>query len=159
LLVPVLNVTADRIQGCAPWLVRMLTLFSFSRCVAVDRRLRHVIVETRHLWWWRRTHLVGFDRIERIVYRAQLMPSFSLRFTSSEQEPSGRQAAVFFIGLALRDARQELHLFTVWERQPGSPGLLESLAGMRHESTQVGDEASVRIATLLHEYLGVPISA
>ena len=137
----------------------MLTLFSFSRCVSVNRRLRHVIVETRHFWWWRRTHVVGFNRIERIVYRAQLMPSFSLRLISSGAKVNERQSAVFFIGLALKDASRELHLFTVWERQPGSPGLLDSLAGERCDNTRVGDEESVRIVTLLREYLGVPVSA
>ena len=159
LLVPKLDVSADRIQGCAPLLVRILTLFSFSRCVAVNRRLRHVIVETRHLWWLRRTRLVDFDRIERIVYRAQLMPSFDLLPISSEVNSQNRQqSAVFFIGLALKHAGEEVHLFTVWERQPGSPSVLDSLAGVPRGASRVGDEASVRIVTLLREYLGVSVS-
>ena len=158
MLVPLLEVTDERIHGCAPRLVRMLTLFSFSRCVAVNRRLRHVIVETRRLWWLRTRKVVDFQQIEHIVYRAQLMPAFNLRLSSAGERPSGSQSAVFFIGLALKETSDEVHLFTVWERQPGSATLVDILAGVQRDDARVGDEASVRIVTLLQEYLGVPVS-
>ena len=64
---------------------------------------------------------------------------------------------MFFIGLALKEPRDELRLFTVWQRQPRSPDFLDVLAGARADEVRVGDEQSVRIVTLLRQYLGVPI--
>lgn len=155
LLVPTLEVTSDRIRGCTPWLARALMLFSSSRCVAVNRHLRHVIVETRSFWFWRHSQVVSFNRIARIVFRAQRMPGFRVSLSGSEDD--GGESAAFFIGLALKGPPDELPLFTVWQRQPRPHDLLDKLAGVPDESGRLGDEHAVRIVALLRDYLGVPI--
>ena len=157
MLVPKLNVTPDRIQGCAPLLVRMLTLFSFSRCVAVNRRLRHVIIESRHLWLWRRTRVVSFDRIARIEYRAQAVPALSPWRYLSLSESGHSDSALFFISLVLENDGGEFLLFTVWERQPRERDWLDRLAGVPREAPRIGDESAGRIVALLRDYLDVPV--
>lgn len=147
---PNLDVTDDRIRGCVPLWLRTVTLFSFDRCVEVNRGLRRVTVQTQHLWLWRRSRTVSFDQVTRIVYRATLMPGFTQQFFDGEW-------AVFFIGLALQGTHDELQLFSVWESQPQAPDALDALRGVR-KGIRVGDEEGARIVTLLREYLGVPIA-
>jgi hypothetical protein len=155
-LTPKLDVTADRVSGCTPWLARLLWLFSYGRCVAVDRRARHVRIVTRRLWAWRSERVVRFEHIGRIVYRAQALPSFSLwRFFMSD---SATDCAFFLISLALKDRGDELPLFMIWEEQPHKTGWLDRLAGAGADETRIGDEAATSIVALLREYIGVPIA-
>jgi hypothetical protein len=155
-LMPKLAVTPDRVSGCTPWLARLLWLFSYARCVAVDRRARQVRIMTRRVWVWRSERVVSFEHIGRIVFRAQALPSFSLwRYLWSG--PDDSDSAFFLISLALKD-RDELPLFMVWEEQPHKIGWLDQLAGGSTDESPIGDEAAVSIVTLLREYIGVPIA-
>lgn len=155
-MTPQLTVTADRIHGCTHWLLRLLTLYAFTRCVTVNRQMRHVVVETRSLWLWRRTHVVSFDRIVRIGYRAQAMPILAPWRYLSLDESSHSDSAWFFISLVLANERDELPLFSVWERQPRERDWLDRLAGAPREDARVGDEAAGDIVALLREYLDLP---
>jgi len=153
MIAPQLLVTADRIHGCTPWLVRLLSLFSFGRCVTVDRRRQHVII-TMQVLWWRRTRVVPREGILRIAYRAQAIPVFAPWRYLSLEESGHSDSALFFICLELTD-RSELPLFTVWERQPRDPDWLDRLAGMPVSAPRIGDEEAGRIVGLLQEYLGL----
>lgn len=155
-LVPKLKVTPDRIQGCTPWAARMLALGCSSRCIEVNRRLRHVIVETRSFWVRKRSRVVGFDSIARVVFNAQPLPTFSPWRYLSLDESGHSDSALFNISLLLKSG-QELHLFTIWQRQPHDPDWLDRLAGTPDEIV-IGDEAASNIAALLRQYLDVPLA-
>jgi hypothetical protein len=157
LIAPQVNVSADRIYGCTPWPMRALALFAFSRCVTVNRRLRHVIVTSRRFWMWRHVRVVSFNRVVRITYRAQAIPEFAPWRYLSLTQPAQSDSALFFIALVLENERGELPLFTVWERQPRTPDWLDRLSGAPPEKVRVGDEEAGRVVTLLREYLGVSI--
>ena len=155
-LTPKLAVTTDRLSGCTPWLARLLWLFSYERCVSIDRGARQVRIVTRRLWIWRSERLVRFEHIGRIVFRAQALPSLSLwRHLWSDSPDSG--AAFFLISLALKD-HDELPLFMIWEEQPHHIGWLDRLAGTADDEPRIGDEAAGSVVTLLREYIGVPIA-
>jgi hypothetical protein len=155
LIAPHLTVAADRIHGCTPWLVRLLTLFAFGRCVTVNRKQRHVIVATRRFWVCRHVRVVSFDRVVRIEYRAQALPALApWRYLSLSQSGQA-DSALFFISLVLENERDELYLFTVWESQPREPDWLDRLAGEPPSQPRIGDEAAGEIVALLREYLAV----
>lgn len=155
-LTPKLLVTPDRLSGCTPWLAQLLWLFSYARCVSVDRHRRQVRIVTRRLWIWSSERVVSFDEIGRIVFRAQAVPSLSLwRFLLSNS--SSAESAFFLISLALK-SENELPLFMVWEEQPRGSGWLERLAGAPADEARIGDEAASAIVALLREYIGAPIA-
>jgi len=153
-LTPKLLVTPDRVSGCTPWLAQLLWLFSYARCVSVDRRSRQVRIVTRRLWVWSSERTVSFDHVGRILFRAQAVPSLSLfRLLLSA---SSAESAFFLISLGLKN-ENELPLFMVWEEQPRESGWLDRLAGAGDEA-RIGDEAASSIVTLLREYIGAPIA-
>jgi hypothetical protein len=156
-IAPNIDVDTDHLHGCTPLAARLLWLFSYSRCVTVNRKLQRVVVSTRWLWLWRRVHVIPFDRVSRIVYRAQALPSLSLwRYLTSD---GSSDSAFFLISIALKGDSSELALFTVWEQQPREPDLLDKLAGLRQDPYRIGDESSRAIVEMLREYIGVPISS
>ena len=154
-LSPKLLVTPDRLSGCTSWCAQLLWLFSYARCVSVDRRLRQIRIVTRRLWIWRSERIVSFEHVGRILFRAQALPSLSLwRFLLSAS--SSAESAFFLISLGLKN-ENELPLFMVWEEQPHASGWLDRLAGAGDE-VRIGDEAASAIVTLLREYIGAPIA-
>lgn len=154
-ITPRLVATAERLQGCTPWLTRALSLFSYQRCISVSPRLAHLIVSTRRLWWLRRVRVIGFDEVSHIVFRALPVPTLSLwRYLRDE----GPESAFFLISLALKDAR-EVALFTVWQAQPRRRDWLDRLAGSDPDDGRIGDEAAGEIVGLLRRYIGVPIAS
>jgi hypothetical protein len=155
---PRFDIGADRLHGCTPWFARMLWLFSFGRCVTVNRRLSHVIISTRQLWLWRQVRVIRFDQVSHIVYRAQAIPSLNLWRYVSLDDSDTSDSAFFLISLALKDGNSELPLFTVWEQQPRSSDWLDRLAGTRANEQEIGDEAAGAVVDLLRKYIGVPIA-
>jgi hypothetical protein len=164
-LAPKIEVKADHVCGSTPWIVQLLVLFFYSRTVTVDRRRHRVLVATRCFWLWNIERTIAFDRVARIIYRAQGMPSLSTVRYLSLRNTDLCDSAFFFISIAIKDAaedkraRDELLLFTVWEQQPRDTGWIDRLAGIRADSDRVGDETSGAIVDILHEYLGVPIAS
>jgi hypothetical protein len=144
-LVPQIELSAERLTARTALLARALWLFSYERCVTVDRHARRVTIETRRLWAWCTTRVISFEDVARIVYRSAAPPS--------------ADSAFFLISLALRSEHLELPLFAVWEQQPREPDLLDELAGTRSDPRRIGDEAAGSVVALLREYLGVPIAA
>ena len=157
-LAPKFEVSAHRLHGCTHWFARLLWLFSYCRCVTVERRLSRLTISTRRLWLWRRNRRIRFDQVSRIVYRAQGIPTLNvfryLSFANSDTSDS----ALFLISLALKDRGEELPLFTIWEAQPHDRDWLDRLAG-NPALPEVGDEAAGTVVELLQEYIGVPVSA
>jgi hypothetical protein len=142
-LAPDLEVSADRLHGCTPWLVRALWLFSFCRCVTVSRRLNHLIITTRWLW----------------LYRAQAIPSLSIWRYLSLDGSALSDSALFMISLALKHSEEELPLFTVWEEQPtGESDWLDELAGERTATPEIGDEEAGSVVEMLRKFIGVRIA-
>jgi hypothetical protein len=163
-IAPKLEVKPDHISGGTPWVAQLLVLFFYSRAVLVDRKRQRVVVKTRWFWIWNVERTVPFDRVARIVYRAQGLPSLSLARYLSLRNTDMCDSAVFYIAIAIKDAaddkraRTELMLFSVWEQQPRDPDWIDRLAGIR-TNTQIGDENSGAIVDILHEYLGVPVAS
>lgn len=160
---PNIEVKPDHIHGCTAWAAQLLVLFAYCRCVTVDRQRQEVLVTTRWFWFWQSSRSIPFERVSRIIYRAQGLPSLSpARFlTSSDLCDS----AFFLISIAVKDAAQdrlahdELTLFTVWEQQPRERDWIDGLAGVRSSPDRLGDECAGAIVDLLREYLGVPIAS
>ena len=163
-IAPKIDVKSDRISGCTPWVAQLLVLFFYSRAVTVDRRRQRVIVTTRWFWIWKVERTIPFNRVARIVYRAQGLPSFSPYRYLSLRDTDICDSAVYIISIAIKDAaddkraRTELTLFSVWEQQPRERDWVDRLAGIR-TNTEIGDETSGAIVDILHEYLGVPIAS
>ena len=74
---PRIDVRPDQIRGCTAWAAQLLVLFAYARYVTIDRRRQRVTVAIRLLWLWRVERIIPFDRVDRIIYRAQGVPSFS----------------------------------------------------------------------------------
>ena len=163
-IAPKIDVKSDRISGCTPWLAQLLVLFFYSRAVTVDRRKQRVMVTTRWFWLWIVERTIPFNRVARIVYRAQGIPSLSPYRYLSARNSDSCDSAFFYISIAVKDdaddrrAHDELELFTVWEQQPRDPDWIDRLAGIRN-NTRIGDETSGAIVDILHEYLGVPVAS
>ncbi|MDB6092280.1 MAG: hypothetical protein JWN85_5064 [Gammaproteobacteria bacterium] len=163
---PTIEVESDRIHGCTPWLAQLLVLFSYSRCVTIDRRQQRVWVTTRWLWFWQSKRTIAFDRVSRIIYRAQALPSLSpLRYLALLRSSDVSDSAFFLISIAIKTAAgdrrptDELSLFTVWQQQPRDGNWLDELAGIKQDPRSTGDECAGAIVELLHEYLSVPIAS
>jgi hypothetical protein len=164
-IAPVIEVKADRVSGCTPLLARLLVLFFYNRAVMVDRRRQRVVVTTNWFWLWQSVRTIPFNRVARIIYRAQGVPSLSpIRYVWS-WNTDVCDSAFFLISIAIKDdaedrrARTELTLFTIWEQQPRESDWIDRLAGIRNNPRQLGDETSGAIVNILHEYLGVPIAS
>ena len=159
-IAPKIDVKSDRISGCTPWVAQLLVLFFYSRAVTVDRGRQRVIVTTRWFWIWTVERTIPFNRVARIVYRAQGLPSFSLARYLSLQNSDVCDSAVYYISIAIKDAAEdkrahtELTLFSVWQQQPRDPDWVDKLAGIR-TNTEIGDETSGAIVDILHEYLEI----
>ena len=165
-IAPSIEVGSDHIHGCTPWAAQLLVLFSYSRCVTIDRRRQQVVVTTRWFWLWRSERTIPFDRVSRIIYRAQALPSLSpLRYLSLLRDSDTSDSAFFLIAIAIKAAAEdrrstdELTLFSVWEQQPREDNWVDKLAGIQQNSRSIGDECSGAIVDLLKEYLGVPIAS
>lgn len=162
---PKIEVQSDQIRGCTAWAAQFLVLFAYARYVTIDRRRQRVTVTLRLLWLWKAERIIPFDRVDRIIYRAQGVPSFSpLRYLFL-QSTDAIESAFYYISLGVKataddkHAREELALFSVWEQQPRVPDLFDKLAGVRINPTAIGDEASGAIVDMLRDYLGVPIAS
>ena len=162
-IAPNVEVQTDSVHACTPWLARLLWLFSYCRCVTVQRQLQRVVISTRWLWFWQRVRVVPFDRISRIIYRAQRLPNLAFwRYLSlADSDPS--ESAFFLISIGLKSDSHgysdELSLFTVWEDLPRERDWLDKLAGVPDNDGLIGDESPRAIVEILHEYLRVPISS
>jgi hypothetical protein len=154
---PSVTVDEDRLCGSTAWLARLLWLFSYERRVTVDRRRRHVSIETTWLWLWRSVRVIDFDRINRIICTGQSLPTLQIwRYLLDSS--AGGDTAFFLIALGLKDDPDEIELFTIWEQQPHERTWADALAGAPKSQALVGDEAAVNLVDLLKEYLAVPIA-
>lgn len=148
-------------HGCTPRIARALSLYSWRRCVTVDRGLRHVLIETSWLWFGRHTRVVSFDRIARVVCRAQALPTgFSIRrFFSNRDSGVLAEVAFFFIALELKDSTEEVPLCTLLESVPRERGplrrLLAAVDGSDDGPARIGDEGMSAVMHELREYLGL----
>jgi len=158
-----------RRTGPNPWLHRLgrtaaRALF-LRPYVTIDRRRQRVAVAIRWLWLWKIERIIPFDRVDRIIYRAQGVPSFSpLRYLFL-QTTDVVESAFYYISIGIREApddkyaREEVALFSVWEQQPRAPDFFDKVAGVRINPYSIGDEASGAIVDRLRDYLGVPIAS
>jgi hypothetical protein len=154
-LAPSIDIGKGRLEACTSGFAQLLWLYSYCRCISIDRERRQIAIRTRRLWCWRRLRVVGFDQVSRILYRAQGLPALSpWRLLSPD---ANADSAVFFVSLALKHERHELPLFVVWQQQPRPADWLDRLAGGAPPAAAIGDEAAGQVVALLHEYLGVPI--
>jgi hypothetical protein len=162
---PRIDVHSDQIRGCTALAAQFLVLFAYARYVTIDRHRQRVTVTIRLLWLWKVEHIIPFDRVHRIIYRAQGVPSFSPWRYLLLQTSDVIESAFYYISIGVKaaaedkHAREELALFSVWEQQPRAPDMFDKLAGVRTDPYAIGDEASGAIVDLLREYLGVPIAS
>jgi hypothetical protein len=156
LIEPELVLTDYRWHGCTPLFVRILWLFSYRRCVTVDRNRALVEIETRWLWFLRSSRSVAFARIERLVCEAQSLPTgFPLwRAFALDRPLIETEVAFYCLALKMRDSGDEIPLFTVLESLPTDGGSLERLAGDT-SGPRIGDEGTTRLMAQLQDYLGL----
>lgn len=160
---PKIEVKSDQVHGCTAWAAQLLVLFSYARCVTIDRQRQQVRVTTRWFWIFKVVRVIPFDRVGRIIYRAQGLPSLSpMRYLRGTDVCD---SAFFLISIAIkataddRHPREELTLFSVWEQQPRESDWIDKLAGVRRNPRTIGDEAAGAIVDIVREYLGVPIAS
>jgi len=162
---PRIDVQSDQIRGCTALAAQFLLLFAYARHVTIDRRRQRVIVTIRLLWLWKAERTIPFDRVDRIIYRAQGVPSFSPWRYLLLQTSDVIESAFYYISIGVKAAaedkyaREELALFSVWQQQPRAPDMFDKLAGVRTNPYAIGDEASGAIVDMLREYIGVPIAS
>jgi hypothetical protein len=104
---PNIEVESDSVHGCTPWAAQLLVLFSYSRCVTVNRRHQQVAVTTRWFWFWRSERTIPFDRVSRIIYRAQGLPSLSPWRYLSLRDSDTCDSAFFLISIAIKAAASD----------------------------------------------------
>lgn len=164
-IVPTIEVGPDRLHGRTAFAARALVLFSYCRSVTVDRRRRQVQVTTRWFWLWERSRHIPFERVARIVYRAQGVPALAPSRYLAPLSSDVCDSAFFLISLAIKEriddkrASDEIALFSVWEQQPRESNWIDRLAGIEASPYRVGDECSGAIIRTLREYLGVPVAS
>ena len=163
-ITPNVEVQADSVHACTSRLARLVWLFSYSHCVTVQRHLERVVISTRWLWLWQRVRVVPFERISRIIYRAQTLPSLAFWRYLSLADSGASESAFFLISIALKRESNsndwtEVPLFTVWEELPRERDWLDRLAGAPDDEGLIGDESPRAIVEILREYLRVPISS
>ena len=156
LIEPELALTDYRWHGCTPLFVRILSLFSYRRCVTVDRNRQQLQIDTRWLWFLRSSRSVAFARIERLVCEAQALPTgFPLwRAFVMERPLVETDVAFYFVALKMRDSGDEIPLFTVIESLPADGDGLQVLAGDADEP-RIGDEGVTHLIAQLQTYLGL----
>jgi hypothetical protein len=158
-LAPRFSITADRLHGCTPWFARLLTFFSYGRCVSVNRSLGHLIVSTQKLWISQQVRIINFERISHIVYRAQALPSLAPWRYLFDTDAFSSGWAFFIVSLALKGETDEVSLFTIWQMQPRTPDVLDKLAGDGDLDTYVGDEAARSLVDSLVKMTGAHVAA
>lgn len=152
---PRFSITENRLQGCTSWFLRALTLFSYGRCLSVNKRLGHLIVSTRRAWLHTDIRVIGFDSIDYIVYRAQALPSLFPWHYLSDDGSAGW--AFFIVSLALKGEEDEVPLFTLWQSQPRSPDLIDKMMGDEDTDKFLGDESARTLIDSLHSLTGAGI--
>lgn len=152
---PRFSITKDRLHGCTSWFLRALTLFSYGRCLSVNKRLGHLIVSTRRLWIYEKVRVINFDQIENIVYRAQAVPSLVPWRYLSDDTAGGW--AFFIVNLALKGEEDEVPLFTLWQTQPRRPDIFDRLSGDTNTDTSLGDESARALIDSLTDLTGADI--
>jgi hypothetical protein len=155
---PRFELSSDRLHGCTPWMARVLGLFSYCRCVTVNRPLSQLVIRTRHFWLWRHIRIVRFEQVSRIVFRAQAIPALGFWRYLSVGSSAASDSALFMMSLAWMDGAEELPLFTVWEQQPDEGDPLDEHAGDPAQAAEIGDEVATRVVDLLSEYIGVRVA-
>ena len=156
LIEPEVELTDYRWHGCTPLAVRILWLFSYRRCVTVDRRRGHVCIDTRRFWFFSKAQIVDAGRVTRIVCQAQALPTgFPLwRLFAVDRSMVNSDVAFYYVALRLRDSSDEVPLFTVIESLPATVGPLTRLTG-GSDGNRIGDEGATRLLTQLRDYLGL----
>jgi hypothetical protein len=158
-IAPKLLVSATCLRARTPWVARAIWLFSFDRQVSVDRALRRVTIATRRIWIWRNRRVVPFERINRIVLRAQTFPGFAFLSAISFGFLPGADAALFMISLGLTGGSEEVNLFTVVEDESDDSDWLDALTSDKPTEPRLGDEGTSEIVNHLRDFLGVPVAS
>lgn len=158
-IAPKLLVSPTCLRARTPVVARALWLFSFDRQVIVDRGLARVTIATRRFWVWREQRVIPFDRVNRIVLRAQAFSGFAFLSTISFGFLPGADAALFLISLGLTGGVEEINLFTVLEDESDDSDWLDALTSEQPESVRLGDEGASEIVNHLRSFLGVPVAS
>jgi hypothetical protein len=137
------------------WLLRVLSLGTFDRVVAVDPIRREVSVRTRRLWFFTSEEVIPFDRIAFLDYRFSRLP------TSFAGVPgyatTADQLESFRIELVLDDEREVRVGTFVGEgsRMNGLGGVLFGDSVVDFAGTQ--EDRSRDLVEELSAMLGVPL--
>jgi len=159
IIAPTLDAAGERLVGRTSRTARLLWLYSYDRCVTLDRQRRVVTIATKRLWLWTSQRRVAFDAVNRIVLRAQPLSGLGVLSVLTLGIAPALEGALFFISLGLHDSHDELFLFTIWEDQGADSGWTDAIAGERAAEPSLGDEGAGDVITKLREFLAVPVSA
>ncbi len=148
---PKVWVEGNHLMARTSLFLRLLSLFSYSKTVLVDRAGKVVLIFTKKLWLINRTKHIRFDRIMRIDY------SFG-SFTTSWSFVSGKQDQVekFTVSLVLQGRREKVKLFSFSGEGSAATGWSGVLFGGDDIVDYAGDQeaASRRYVRLLKQFTG-----
>jgi len=139
-LKPRVWVEGGNLMARTGWLVRFLSLFSYSKLVAVDKSTQYVTITTKRLWGFTSSKVIPFGRIERIDYSfGSMMTDWSLFQGETDRLES------FTISLMLDDPHEKVKLFSFMGEGSVSTGWSGVLFGGDDVVDYQGDqEASSR---------------
>ena len=152
---PKVRVEAEAIRARTNLLVQLLTLFSYSKHLRVDRRRRSIEVRNRWLWVLGGTRTIPFSNVDYIIYDMGTIPtSWSLFYGRTDEIER------YKIGLMLKNPPKKVRLFTFTGEgavETGLGGVLFAKDGwVDYRGDQ--DEASYDFVRLLRNVLGVGVN-
>lgn len=134
-------------------LLRLLSLWSHSRTVVVDPKMRRVEIHSRDLWAWTRHRLIPFARIDHLDYRYGSLPtSFSMFHGTTDRVEK------FTIEVVLENGEQ-VHLASFRGEGAAMTGMSGVLLGGDAMIDYAGNQeaASRDLVELLVDTIGVPL--
>jgi len=63
---PTVSVVGNTLHSVTPLFLQILSLFSYSQHITVDRKIRFISIKTRWLWFLKKYNQIPFDRIDYI---------------------------------------------------------------------------------------------
>ncbi len=148
---PRIWLAGDRLMAGSSWLLRLLSLFSYHKVVGVDRSRQVVSIEVTLLWGIHRTKAISFDRIERIDYSFDSVPTDWNIFAGRTD-----QMERFTVSLCLVRPREEVALVSFSGEGAVETGWSGVLLGKDSiiDLSGTQDESSRTYVDLLKEFTG-----
>ena len=152
-LKPRVWVEGDCLYARTSFLRKLITLFSYSREVKVDRSRRLITLRVRSFWFFTREKFIPFDRVAYIDTDFRSMPtSFGWLGATDRWE-------TYVVTLVLRDPQERIPLMSFSGEGSVETGWRGVIFGGDSIIDLAGDQRKAfhRFISLLRDFLGVSI--